>query len=123
MESMNRREFAGKVLAAGSTILGAVNLLGMEGWAAPASGKGKKVPVGLQLYTVRDLAGKDFVGTLKKVAEIGYDAVEFASYGGMASVDLKKLLDELKLRVAGSHEGIDRLQKELEKTIEYNREI
>jgi sugar phosphate isomerase/epimerase len=79
--------------------------------------------VALQLYTVRDLSAKDFAGTLKKVAEIGYDAVEFASYGGMSSADLKKLLGELKLQVAGSHESIDRLQKELEAAIAYNREI
>ena len=36
--------------------------------------------VGLQLYTVRDEAKKDFLGTLEKVATIGYRAVEFAGF-------------------------------------------
>ena len=31
-----------------------------------------KIPVGLQLYTVRDWTEKDFVGTVRKVAEMGY---------------------------------------------------
>lgn len=38
-----------------------------------------KISVGLQLYTVRDECAKDFVGTLKKVAEIGYKGVELSS--------------------------------------------
>ena len=32
----------------------------------------EKIALGLQLYTLRDEMAKDFVGTLKKVAELGY---------------------------------------------------
>ena len=39
------------------------------------------IPIALQLYTLRDLTAKNFIGTLKEVAEIGYDGVEFAGYG------------------------------------------
>ena len=38
------------------------------------------LPVGLQLYTVRDDMAKDFKGTLQKVKELGYDGVEFAGF-------------------------------------------
>jgi sugar phosphate isomerase/epimerase len=65
----------------------------------------------------------DFAGTMEKVAKIGYDAVELAEYGGLSATAMKKLLSGLGLKVAGSHESIDRLQKELDKTIEYNQEI
>ena len=36
-----------------------------------------KFPIGLQLYSVRDDLAADFEGTLKAVAEMGYDGVEF----------------------------------------------
>ena len=68
----------------------------------------KHIPVGLQLYSVRDVLGKDFEGTLTKVAEMGFDGVEFAGSFGKYGKDpegLKKLLDGLKLKAAGTHTG------------------
>jgi sugar phosphate isomerase/epimerase len=41
--------------------------------------------IGLELYTVRDALGKDFEGTLSRVAKIGYKEVEFAGYFGNLS--------------------------------------
>ena len=64
------------------------------------------VPVALQMYTVRDEAAVDFTGTLRKVAETGYAGVELAGTGGMSAADLRSLLDELGLQVAGSHVGL-----------------
>src|SRR4051794_32777375 len=43
--------------------------------------RGKSV-IGLQLYTVRDAMQKDPAGTLAKVAQIGYNSVEGATYTG-----------------------------------------
>jgi sugar phosphate isomerase/epimerase len=60
-------------------------------------------PVAVQLYTVRDVARDDFPGTLRRLAEGGVKAVEFAGYGGMRVDELRALLDELGMRVAGSH--------------------
>ena len=34
-------------------------------------------PVALQVYSVRDDAAADMMGTLKKIADMGYDGVEF----------------------------------------------
>jgi sugar phosphate isomerase/epimerase len=68
----------------------------------------KHIPVGLQLYSVRDVLGKDFEGTLTKVAEMGFEGVEFAGNFGKYGKDpegLKKLLDGLKLKAAGTHTG------------------
>ncbi|MCD6057065.1 MAG: sugar phosphate isomerase/epimerase [Thermomicrobiales bacterium] len=60
-------------------------------------------PIAVQLYTVREAARNDFPGTLRRLAEGGARAVEFAGYGGMAIPELRALLDELGMRVAGSH--------------------
>jgi sugar phosphate isomerase/epimerase len=60
-------------------------------------------PIAVQLYTVRAPASQDFLGTLRKLAEGGAKAVEFAGYGGMAIPELEALLQELGLRVSGAH--------------------
>jgi sugar phosphate isomerase/epimerase len=72
----------------------------------------KHIPVGLQLYSVRDVLGKDFEGTLAKVAEMGFEGVEFAGNFGKYGKDpegLRKLLDGLKLKAAGTHTGANTL--------------
>jgi sugar phosphate isomerase/epimerase len=76
--------------------------------------------IALQMYTVRADARADFVGTLRKVAEIGYPAVQLAGYGDLSATTLKQVLDELGLNVAGSHIGLDALEGSLEKEIEFN---
>jgi len=59
----------------------------------------------IQLYSIREEAGKDFVGSLKKLAEIGYTGVEFAGghYGGLAASEMKKVLADLNLEPISSH--------------------
>jgi sugar phosphate isomerase/epimerase len=65
--------------------------------------------IGLQLYTVRDLMGRDPVGTLQKVAQIGYNSVENATYTaselfyGMDAVAYKKLLSDNGLTANSGH--------------------
>lgn len=81
------------------------------------------IPIALQLYTLREETQKDFIGTLEKVAEIGYEGVEFAGYGGLKASELRKTLDKLGLKAAGSHVGIELLKNNLEEVIDYNLEI
>ena len=45
----------------------------------------KQIPVAVQLYSVRDEAEKDFAGTVKKIAEMGYDGVELAGLYGLST--------------------------------------
>ncbi|HEY2647669.1 MAG TPA: sugar phosphate isomerase/epimerase [Puia sp.] len=74
--------------------------------------------IGLQLYTVRDAMGTDPLGTLKKVAQIGYNSIENATYTGsekfygMDALTYKKVLTDNGL-VANS--GHYRLGEEQEK--------
>jgi len=77
-----------------------------------------KLPVALQLYTVRDDCAKDFVGTLKKVAEIGYHGVELAGMHDLSASDVAQQLRSLGLTVAGFPTGIETLTDELDATIE-----
>jgi sugar phosphate isomerase/epimerase len=82
-----------------------------------------KLPIVLQLYTVRDDAERDFSGTLGRVAEIGYAGVELAGYHGLSVRALKSRLDDLHLRVAGSHIALDTIEKETRKVVEENQAL
>jgi sugar phosphate isomerase/epimerase len=72
----------------------------------------------LQLYTVRDLTAKDFAGTVKKVAEIGYKFVELAGYGSAGNAKAaRKALDDAGLKACSGHYAIDLLEKNVEQVI------
>lgn len=60
-------------------------------------------PIALQLYTVRSLTKDDFFGTLRKLAEGGCTAVEFAGLGGHSAAEMKQELDSLGITAAGAH--------------------
>lgn len=78
----------------------------------------KNIPVAIQMYTLRNESEQDFAGTLKKVAELGFDGVEFAGYGGLTAKEVKALLDELGLKAASSHVPLDQLENNLAGVIE-----
>jgi len=83
-----------------------------------------KIPIGLQLYSVRDDAEKDLPGVLKAVAEMGYDGVDFAGYYGWEAKDIRKMVDDFGLKVCGGHLGLDTLLgDELKKTVEFQRTL
>ena len=110
--------------------IGAVGMLAactgcetMNEFAGKLTGK-KKIPVGVQLYSVRGECEKDLPGTLKAVAKIGYKGVEFAGYYGRDAKTLRKLLDDNGIVCCGTHTAIDTLMgDELAKTIEFNKTI
>ncbi|MBD2847241.1 sugar phosphate isomerase/epimerase [Paenibacillus sp. IB182496] len=83
----------------------------------------EKMGIGLQLYTLRDDLARDFAGTLRVVAEMGYEGVEFAGYGNLSADDMKKLLDELGLKAVGSHIALKRLDDDIAGEIAYLKTI
>lgn len=83
----------------------------------------RRMGIGLQLYTLRDETAADFRGTLRKVAELGYEGVEFAGYGGLAKEELRDLLQELGLKAIGSHVGLQQLRDDLQGQIDYLKTI
>jgi sugar phosphate isomerase/epimerase len=81
-----------------------------------------KPGVALQLFTVRDELQKDFVGTLRSVAQVGYRAVELVSYfgqNGLSSKDLKGLLADLGLAPIGVHVAARSLENNFDETVGY----
>ncbi len=95
--------------------------LGARAVQAAAAGK---IPVGLQLYSVREQCAKDLPGTLAAVAKIGYQNVEFAGYHGRSAKDLRKLLDDNGLKCCGTHTPLETiLPDKLAETIEFNGTI
>lgn len=77
-----------------------------------------QISIALQMYTLRDECAKDFVGTLKKVAALGYHGVEFAGYGDIPAKELRRVMDSLGLRAASSHVPVHDLANNTEQVIE-----
>ncbi|TDL67599.1 sugar phosphate isomerase/epimerase [Rhodococcus qingshengii] len=75
------------------------------------------IPVAVQMYTLREESEKDFAGTLKKVAELGFEGVEFAGYGGLTPREVKALLDQFGLRAVSSHVSLEELENNLAQVI------
>ena len=83
-----------------------------------------KIPVALELYSVRQDAEKDLPKVLKTVSKIGYKGVEFAGYYGHKADELKKLLDDNGLVCCGTHTALETIKPDkLEATIEFNKTI
>lgn len=84
----------------------------------------RNLNVALQLYTVRDEAARDFTGTLRRVAEIGYSGVEFAGYGNLTAPELAALLAETGLHPLSTHLALDLLDgAHLDASLDYCRAI
>jgi sugar phosphate isomerase/epimerase len=100
------------------------------GSALPAGAmpKAKRLPVGLELYSVRDELAKDLMGTVRAVAKQGYEVVEFYSpyfqWTPDYARDVRKLLDELNIKCLSTHNGRNALEGDgLKKAIELNQII
>jgi sugar phosphate isomerase/epimerase len=93
---------------AGSAALAAT----LAGCAPVARGGGARpAPLGLQLYTVRELFSKDPMATLEKVAAIGYREVEYGGggYDRMDHAALRATMDRLGLTSPSIHVGYEAL--------------
>ena len=117
LSSLNRRDF---VRCTSVGIAGAA--LGFAQAATAASRK--KIPVGLQLYSLREQCKTDLPGMLTAVAKIGYKGVEFAGYHGRSAEELRKMLDDNGLVACGTHTPYDSvLGDKLKETVEFNHTI
>ena len=67
----------------------------------------KQFPIAIQVYSIRDAAEADFVGTMKAIKEMGYSGVELAGTYGMTAVQIKEILDEIGLTLVSAHVGAD----------------
>jgi sugar phosphate isomerase/epimerase len=69
--------------------------------------------VGLMLYTVREDCARDFEGTLRAVASLGYEGVELFDLHDQDAATVRGWLDELSLVACGRHAGLDALEAQL----------
>ncbi|HEX9045854.1 MAG TPA: TIM barrel protein [Verrucomicrobiae bacterium] len=106
-----------------STAAGAVGAaLGFTGCVTAGKPRGNKIPVGLQLYTLRNECKTDFPGAIAAAADIGFRGVEFAGYWNRSAGEIRRLLDDHGLVACGSHTPYnDVLPDKLAATIEFNQ--
>ena len=75
------------------------------------------LPIGLQLYSVRDAMEKDFKGTLQQVKAMGYDGVEFAGLFGNAPEQVKAWCEEIGLNPISAHVPLADMLADVDKVI------
>lgn len=82
---------------------------------------GKKLPVGIQVYGLRDFlenTPENFENVMRKVKELGYDGVELAGLYGLEAGYIKKVLDEIGLVPISAHVPFAEMMENLDQIIE-----
>ena len=77
-----------------------------------------KLPIALQVYSVRDHAQGDLLGILEKIAAMGYSGVEFAGIYDNKAEDVRAKLDELKLEAISMHVPLNLLTDQFDMCVE-----
>ena len=124
----SRREFC-KVAATQAAALGVLSAAGMKLHANPLG-----LPIGCQTWPVRQSIAKDFPGTIKQLADAGFQSVELCSpagyadegFGGLAKykgAELKKILNDAGLTCVSSHFGIEELRKNQDESIAWAKDV
>lgn len=128
MSAISRREFVrSAVISATAAGFFAANPLKLS--ADPLG-----LPIGCQTWPVRGMIAKDFPGTLKQLADAGFQSVELCSpvgyeefgFGGLAKysgAELRKILGDAGLTCVSSHFGIEELRKNQEGRIAWAKDV
>jgi sugar phosphate isomerase/epimerase len=77
------------------------------------------LPLGLQLYSVRDLLPKDYAGTLRQLSALGYREVEAAGFFGRSASDVKHTMEQAGLHCVSAHYSYADLAPRLSEAIEF----
>ena len=78
----------------------------------------KFLPVGIQIYSVRDDAIADFRGTIQRLKSMGYDFVELAGLYGMEPQTVKQILDEAGMPALSAHVSYTELLENTEAVLD-----
>ena len=111
----SRREFLGTLgrSAVGAALFGRLRSPMLEG-----RGGAPRTPIGIQLYTVRDLLKRDFEGTLAALAGIGYREVEFAGYFDHTPTQIRAALQRHNLAAPATHIPLPANDSEWQRTLD-----
>src|SRR5687767_6088723 len=77
----------------------------------------RRAPIGLQLYTVRTETAKDLVGTIRRVAEIGYKEIEFGT--AQPAKQMKEIMTDVGLSCPSVHMAGTALRTNPDTQIQY----
>jgi len=128
MKKLSRRDFLGtSALGLGSALLASQIPFNMK--AATLSAP-IRMPIGFQVWTIKDALIKDFPGTLKKMAALGYQSMEMCSPPGyessgfgplmkMTAKEMKKIVADAGLICPSSHYGMDEFRNHLDERIAF----
>ena len=78
---------------------------------------------GLQLYSVRDAAEKDWIAAVKQVAALGYDTVETAGFFGHTPDEVNAALAECGLTLSGTHTGLQDLLTDFDAAVAFHKAV
>ncbi len=81
------------------------------------------LPLGLQLYSVRELLPGDYEGTLRRLAELGYKEVEAAGFFHHPAKEVKQAMDLAGLRCVSAHYPWTELQRDLPAILAFHKEL
>src|SRR5688572_32059400 len=110
VEMLSRRSF---LVSAGAGLSAA-----MINRVALASHHGHgPVPLGIQLWTVKDEAAKDLEGTLRKVYAAGFREIEFAGFYGKTPAEIGKLMRDIGFSLVSTHAGAGDIAKNGDKIL------
>jgi len=81
------------------------------------------LPLGLQLYSVRELLPKDFAGTLKDLGALGYREVEAAGYYNHSAAEVKQAMAAAGLKLVSAHYAYDALRQNFDEILAFHHEL
>lgn len=131
MKKITRRQFIGRsALGIGSAVVASHISTGLNASTLP---KSVRYPLGFQVWTIKDQLIKDFAGTLKMMADMGYKSVEMCSPPGyessgfgplmkMTGKEMRKIMNDLGLQFESTHYGMNELRNNLDERIQFASE-
>jgi len=81
------------------------------------------LPLGLQLYSVRDILPKDYEGTLKQLSALGFREVEAAGFFDHTPAQVKLAMDQAGLRCVSAHYSLAQLQPHVDDIIQFGKDL
>jgi len=128
MKKLSRRDFLGKsALGIGSALVASQFPRDLN---ARTTSVPVKMPIGFQVWTIKDSLVKDFPGTLKKMAALGYQSMEMCSPPGYESSgfgplmkltarEMKQIISDAGLICPSSHYGMAEFREHLDERIAF----
>jgi sugar phosphate isomerase/epimerase len=89
----------------------------------PLAASPVRQPLGLQLYSVRNLLPKDFAGTLASLRAAGYTEVEAAGYYDMPAAAFRRTISNAGLRCVSTHHALPLWREKCEELIDYGHTL